>query len=85
MERAQEKRQEQGGAGAAPDVTPDQLEALFVLMDKDQDDTLTFYEFQGTIPEKPKSFEESITGAFKDADINSDGKLSEVCIKINLK
>lgn len=83
MQRAQEKRKEQGGT--APDVTPDQLEALFVLMDKDQDENLTFYEFQGTIPDKPKSFEESINAALKDADLNSDGKLSEVYIKIYFK
>lgn len=76
MQKAQEKRKELGGT--APDVTSDQLEALFVLMDKDENEKLSFYEFQGTIPEKPKSFEESISTAFKDADVNADGKLSQV-------
>lgn len=77
MNKANEKRKEMG-AGESPDVTPDQLDAIFSLVDKDKDGYLTYIEFQGTIPEKPKSFEDAMNEVFDMADTNEDGALTEV-------
>ncbi|CAL8109336.1 unnamed protein product [Orchesella dallaii] len=55
----------------------EQLEAIFEIIDKDKDDALTYIEFQGTIPEKPMTIDESLRDLFQNTDTNKDGLLSE--------
>ncbi|ODN06029.1 putative calcium-binding protein CML44 [Orchesella cincta] len=72
MKRSQAKR---GDEQTAP--PPEQLTAIFDIIDADKDDALTYTEFQGTIPEKPMTIDESLRDLFEKTDSNKDGLLSE--------
>jgi len=72
MKRSQAKH----GTEKMP-LPDEQLQAIFGSMDQDQDETLTYIEFQGAIPEKPMTIDESLRDLFQYTDSNKDGLLSE--------
>lgn len=75
MKAARDKRGPEAEQLRVPD---EQILTLFEMMDEGKDGLLTYGEFQATMPQQPKSLEETTEESFKEADANSDNELSEV-------